>query len=144
MARSISFTTYTRNSCVNKPFMKKVKHSPIKVWQSHFKEIIKLTTLIITLSLSVFKISMHFFQIVTEEDCSRRKFAAIKSEKLKVFIINYYDSRKIYSAQFRSSCSVNSSCLYFFILGFQSSILHKLKKTLNCRLKLRKDNNRSF
>ena len=87
---------------------------------------------------------MHFFQIVTEKDCSRRKFAAVKSEKLKVFIINYYDSSKIYSAQFRLSCSVNSSCLYLFILGFQSSILHKLKNTLNCRLKLSKDNNRSF
>ena len=29
-------------------------------------------------------------------------------------------------------------------LGFQSSVLHKLKNKLNCRLKLDKDNNRSF
>ena len=57
--------------------------------------------------------------------------------------MKYYDIIKIYSVHFHLMCSVNLSYLYFFMLGFQSSILHKLKSTLNCRLKLNNDN-RSF
>ena len=47
---------------------------------------------------------------------------------------------------FSSTCSAQLTCHIFtiFILGFQSSILRKLKNTLNCRLKLDKYNNRSF
>ena len=70
----------------------------------------------------------------------RRKVAAVKSEKLKVFIVKYYDISKICSFQFHFFCSVNSYFI-FFILGFQSSIFHKLKNTLNCRLKLNNNNN---
>ena len=76
--------------------------------------------------------------------CCRRKVAALKIEKLKAFIIKYYDISKTYSVQFHLFYSVNLSYFYFFIHGFQSSILHKLKNTLNCWLKLNKDNNRSF
>ena len=76
--------------------------------------------------------------------CCRRKVAAVKIEKLKAFIIKYYDISKTYSLQFCLFYSVNLSYFYFFIHGFQSSILHKLKNTLNCWLKLNKDNNRSF
>ena len=61
----------------------------------------------------------------------RRKVAAAKIEKLKAFIIKYYHS-KTYSVQFHLFCLVNFSYFYFFIHGFQSSILHKLKNTLNC------------
>ena len=76
--------------------------------------------------------------------CCRRKVTAVKIEKLKAFIIKYYDISKTYSVQFHLFYSVNLSYFYFFIHGFQSSILHKLKNTLNCWLKLNKDNNRSF
>ena len=43
---------------------------------------------------------------------------------------------------FSSTCSV--TCHVFFILGFESTILHKLKNMINCHLKLNKDNNWSF
>ena len=76
--------------------------------------------------------------------CCRRKVSALKIEKLKAFIIKYYDISKTYSVQFHLFYSVNLSYFYFFIHSFQSSILHKLKNTLNCWLKLNKDNNRSF
>ena len=142
----------------------------------------------------------------TASACCRRKVAAFKIEKLKAFIIKYYDISKTYSLQFHLFYSVNLPYFYFFIhgfqgsrtiaprkncpptpkltlnqiltlpggggqfssgaivpntnpnwggeqhssggncpdTGFQSSILHKLKNTLNCLLKLSKDNNRSF
>ena len=73
----------------------------------------------------------------------RGKVAAVKIEKLIAFIVKYYDIIKTYSVQFHLFYSVNLSYFYFFIHGFQSSILH-IKNTLNCRLKLNKDNNRSF
>ena len=73
--------------------------------------------------------------------CCRRKVAAVKIEKLKAFIIKYYDITT-YSVQFHLFHSVN--LLYFFYPWFQSSILHKLKNTLNCWLKLNKDNNWVF
>ena len=76
--------------------------------------------------------------------CCRRKVAAVTIEKLKAFIIKYCDISKTYSVQFYLFCSVNLSYFYFFIHGFQSSILHKLKNTLNCWFKPNKDNNRSF
>ena len=76
--------------------------------------------------------------------CCRRKVAAAKIEKLKVFIIKHYDISKTYSVQFHLFYSVNLTYFYFFIHGFRSSILHKLRNTLNCWLKLNKDNNRSF
>ena len=56
----------------------------------------------------------------------RWKVAAVKIEKLKAFIIKHYDITKTYSVQ---SYLDNLSHLYFFIHGFQSSILHKLKNT---------------
>ena len=56
----------------------------------------------------------------------RWKVAAVKIEKLKAFIIKHYDITKTYSVQFYLD---NLSHLYFFIHGFQSSILHKLKNT---------------
>ena len=79
---------------------------------------------------------------MTEE--GRRKAATVKSEKLKVFFITDYGINKIYSAQFHLLCWVNLTYFYFFILGFQLSILQKLKNTLNCHLKLNSDNNQSF
>ena len=47
---------------------------------------------------------------------------------------------------YSSTCSIQLTChsFIFFIHGFQSSILHKFKNTLNCWLKLNKDNNWSF
>ena len=74
----------------------------------------------------------------------RRKVAGVKIEKLKGFIIKYYNISKTYSVQFHLFYLVSLSYFYFFIHGFQSLILHKLKSTLNCWLKLNKDNNRSF
>ena len=50
---------------------------------------------------------MQFFQIVIEEDMLQKKVAAVKSEKLKVFVIKYYDISKIYFVQFHLLCSVN-------------------------------------
>ena len=65
-------------------------------------------------------------------------------EFINYFIIKYYDICKTYSVQFHLFYSVNLSHFYFFIHGFQSSILHKFKNTLNRWLKLNKDNNLSF
>ena len=62
----------------------------------------------------------------------RKKVVAVKIEKLKAFIIKYYDISKTYSVQFHLFYLVNLSYFYFFIDGFQSSILRKLKNTLNC------------
>ena len=73
--------------------------------------------------------------------CCKRKVAAVKIEKLKVFIIKCYDISKTYPAQFHLFGSVNFSYFFFFYPWFS---LDKLKNTLNCRLKLNKDNNRSF
>ena len=70
------------------------------------------------------------------EKCIKYNFAA----PLKVFIIKDYDV----SNHFHFFCSVNLSNLYFFIFGFQSPILHKLKNTLNFCLKLNNYKNRSF
>ena len=76
--------------------------------------------------------------------CCKRKVAAVKIEKLiKVFIFKCSDFSKTYSVQFHLFGSVNLSYFYFFIHGFQSSTLDKLKNTLNGRLKLNKANNRS-
>ena len=61
----------------------------------------------------------------------RKKVAAVKFEKLKAFIIKYYDISKSYSAQFHLFYSVNLSYSYFFFRGFQSSVLHKHIKLLN-------------
>ena len=82
---------------------------------------------------------MELFQITLEEDILQKK--SCTSQKLKVFIIKYYDISKIYSVQFHLFCLVNLSYIYFLTLGFQSLILHQLKITLNCRLKLNDDNN---
>ena len=84
---------------------------------------------------------MQFFQIVMKKICCRKKTAAVKSEKLKVFISKFYDI-----ILFSSTCSVQLTCQNFiiFILGFQSWIPHKIENTINCRLKLNKYNNRSF
>ena len=60
----------------------------------------------------------------------RKKVVAVKIEKLKAFIIKYYDISKTYSVQFHLFYSVNLSYFYFFH-GFQSSILHKNIKLLN-------------
>ena len=60
--------------------------------------------------------------------CCRRKVAAVKIEKLNASITKYYDINKTYSAQFHLFYSINLSFFYFFMHGFQSSILHKLKK----------------
>ena len=93
---------------------------------------------------------LKFFQIAIEKDalCCKGKVAAVNIEKLKIFIIKCYDISKTYSIQFylfgSVIGSVNLSYFNFFIHSFQSSILHKLKNTSNCRLKLNKDNNRSF
>ena len=85
---------------------------------------------------------MHFFQIVIEENVLYKK--SCSSQKWKVFVIIYYGISKIYSVHSYLFCSVNLSYfILFFILGFQSSIIYKLKNTLNCRLKLN-DNNWSF
>ena len=71
-----------------------------------------------------------------------KKFAGIKSEKLKVFIIEFYDISKIYYVAFKLLCSVILSYFYFLYSWF--SILDKSKTTLNYRLKLNNDNNWSF
>ena len=69
---------------------------------------------------------------VADSVCCRRKVAAVKIKKLKAFIIKHYDISKTYSVQFHLYYSVNLSYFYFLIHGFQSSILHKLRNTLNC------------
>ena len=58
--------------------------------------------------------------------CFRRKVAAVKIEKLKGFIIKYYNISKTYSVKLYP---VNLSYFYFFIHDFQSSILNTLKNT---------------
>ena len=57
----------------------------------------------------------------TASVCCRRKVAALKIEKLKAFIIKYYDISKTYSVQFHLFYSVNLPYFYFFIHGFQGS-----------------------
>ena len=114
------------------------KNSGAKVWQSRFNEIIKLI-----IRNSLIK-RLSNFHVVFPNGERRTYVAAVKSEKLKVFIIIYYNISKSYSVQFHLFYSVNLSHFYFFIHGFQSSILHKFKNTLNRWLKLNKDNNLSF
>ena len=64
--------------------------------------------------------------------CCGRKVEAVKSKKLKVFMVKYFNISKIYSVNGQSKCSVQLTCRIFiiFIFGFKSSILHKLKNTL--------------
>ena len=50
--------------------------------------------------------------------CCRRKVAALKIEKLKAFIIKYYDISKTYSVQFHLFYSVNLSYFYFLSMVF--------------------------
>ena len=56
---------------------------------------------------------------VTASVCCRRKAAAVKIEKLKAFIVKYYDISKTYSVQFDLFYSVNLWYFYFFIHDFQ-------------------------
>ena len=67
---------------------------------------------------------------------------AVKSEKFLLLNITILVKLILFS----STCSVELTChiFIFFILGFPSSILHKLKNTLNCCLKLNNDNDWSF
>ena len=57
--------------------------------------------------------------------CCRRKVAAVKSEKLKVFIVKYYDISKIFLLTEQSKCSVQLTCL---TLSHQLSINSKHSK----------------
>ena len=67
------------------------KESDVKVWQSHFKEIIELKTLI--------KPFMQFFLISDRRRLYKKTlYKKSCSQKFKVFIIKYYDISKIYSA----------------------------------------------
>ena len=68
--------------------------------------------------------------VAASEYC-RRKVAAVKIENLKAFIIKYYDISKFYSLQFHLFYSVKLSYFYFFIHGFQSSVLHGFLKNSN-------------
>ena len=74
---------------------------------THFKEIIELITSIIHNSL--IKRLFNFHAVFSNSDkkkiCCRRKVAAVKIEKLKVFAIKYYDISKTYSVQFHIYCS---------------------------------------
>ena len=70
----------------------------------------------------------------------RKKVATVKFEKLKAFIIKYYDISKTYSVQFHLFYSVNLSYSYFFSVVFSNQFSIN---TLNCWMKLNKDN-RSF
>ena len=69
------------------------------------------------------------------------KLQQSKLKSLKLLLLNITTLVKL--ILYSSTCSIQLTCL-FFIHDFQSSILHKLKNTLNCWLKLNKDNNRSF
>ena len=71
--------------------------------------------------------------------CCRRKVAAVKSSKFLLLDITTLVKFTLFS----STCSVTCR-VFFIILGFQSSILHKLKNILTCHLKLNKDNNWFF
>ena len=73
------------------------------------------------------------------------KVSAVKSEKLKKFLLlNITTLVTFILISSFSSVQLTGHIFSFFILGFQSSILRKLKNKLNCRLKLNKDNNWSF
>ena len=70
----------------------------------------------------------------------RKKIAAVKIEKLKAFIIKYYDISKL--ILYSSTCSIQLTChifIFSMVFSHQFSI-----NTLNCWMKLNKDNNRSF
>ena len=125
------------------------KYFGVKVWQSHFKEIIELITSII--GNSFIKQLFNFHAVVSNSDRKRyvveEKWQQSKLKSLKSLLLNIttlVKTLQLHSVQFHLFCSVNLSYFYFFIRRFHSSILHKLKNTLNCRLKLNKDNGRSF
>ena len=56
--------------------------------------------------------------------CCGRKVAAVKIEKLKAFIIKYYDISKTYSVQFRLLYSANVSYCYFLSMVFSHQFSH--------------------
>ena len=115
------------NTCARVSFLITLQASPT----SNF---IKKETLAQVFSCKFCKISKNIFCYrtppVAASVCCRRK--VVKIEKLKAFIIKYYDISKTYSVQFHLFYLVNLPYFYFFIHGFQSSILHKLKNTLSC------------
>ena len=110
------------------------KNSVVKVWQSHFEEMIELITLIITLWLSVCLTSMQFFQI-----------EKLQQSKLKKSLLLLNITTSVKFILFSSTCSVQLIChiFNFIILGFRSLILDKLKKHQAIVWK-ENDNNWSF
>ena len=147
MALSIIFTTYTRNNIALKSCRVNEATTLLKK-RPEACNFIKKGTQAQVFSCEFCEISestfCHRTPPVAASVCCRTKVAVDKIEKLKAFIIKHYDISKTYSVQFHLFYSVNLPYFYFFIHGFQSPILHKLKNTLTCWLKLSKDNNRSF
>ena len=77
--------------------------------------------------------------MIEEDYMLQKKITAVKSSKFLLLNITTLVKFTLLS----STCSV-TFLFFFIILGFQSSILHKLKNILNCHLKQNKDNNWSF
>ena len=114
------------------------KYSGLKVWQSHFKEIIEFNFLLIKSIIRNSLITRLFnFHVVFSTShrkrfvlCCKRKVAAVKIEKLKVFIIKCYDISKTYFVQFHLFGSVNLSYFYFFTMVFSHKFSINLKTHL--------------
>ena len=104
----------------------------ITIWKNCMKgqvcNFIKKETLAQVFSCEFCKISKDTFCYRTPSMaasvCCGRKVAAVKIEKLKAFIIKYYDISKTYSVQFRLLYSANVSYCYFLSMVFSHQFSH--------------------
>ena len=85
-----------------------------------------------------------FLQFLQFFNSNRRRLYVVEEKlqqsKVQFLLLNITPLVKF--TLFSSTYSV--TFVIFFILGFQSSVLHKLKNILNCHLKLNKENNWSY
>ena len=96
-----------------------MKYSGVKVWQSHFKEIIELLASIIRNSFigRLFNVQAVFSNVI-EKDMLLKKSWSSQKWKVKIFIIKYYDISKTYFVHLTWHISV----FLFMVLGHQFSI----------------------
>ena len=94
-----------------------MKYSGVKVWQSHFKEIIELLASIIRNSFigRLFNVQAVFSNVIEKDMLLKKSWS---SQNWKIFIIKYYDISKTYFVHLTCHISV----FLFMVLGHQFSI----------------------
>ena len=94
-----------------------MKCSGVKVWQSHFKEVIELLASIIRNSFigRLFNVQAVFSNVIEKDMLLKKSWS---SQNWKIFIIKYYDISKTYFVHLTCHISV----FLFMALGHQFSI----------------------